>query len=129
MAPTPQPFAFAGTLQLAADQSLPQDPIPFNVSSQYVALQKSLLSLTGTGTVNVPFGSISAPGAKGLAIRYDSGQVGAAAVQVTINGGSQPLEVTPGGFIVWINPTPAAGVTAVSIAYTASCQLNVWVLG
>ena len=129
MPPVPQPFAFAGSLQLAADQSLPQDPIPFNFSSQFVALQESLLNLVGAGTKVVDFGSVIAPGAKGLLVRYDGNQSGAAAVLCTINAGTQPLELTPGGFLVLFNPNPVAGVTALSIIYTAPCQLRLWVLG
>ncbi len=129
MPPAPQPFSFSGALQLAADQSLPQDPIPFNGSSQFISLQESVLTLVGTGTKTVDFGSIGAPGAKGVMIRYDSGQTGAAPVEVTVNGGSQALEIAPGGFLVWINPSPAAGATALSIAFTASCQVRVWLLG
>lgn len=124
-----QPFAFQGALQLAADQSLPPDPIPFNASGNYNSQSGGLLSLSGGGTVAVPFGTVAAPGAKLLAIRYDANQQGAQPVLVSINGGAQPLEVSPGGFIVWVNPNPAAGVTSCSIAYTASCQLRVWVLG
>lgn len=129
MAPSPQPFAFAGALQLAADQSLPQDPIPFNFSSQFTSLQESVLNLIGAGTVAVPFGSVIAPGAKGLLIRYDGNQTGAAPIFVTINGGSAPLEITPGGFLVWFSPAPTAGVTTCSVVYSSSCQLRIWVLG
>lgn len=128
MAAVPQPFAFTGALQLAADQSLPQDPIPFNFSSAFVALSQEKFNLSGAGTQAMSFGSIASPGAKGVFIRYDA-QAGAAALQVTFNGGITPLEITPGGMLIWLNPSPAAGATAMSIVYTASCQVQVWVLG
>jgi hypothetical protein len=128
MAPTPQPFSFAGALQLAADQSLPTDPIPFNSASQFVTLANTVLNLVGAGTQEVDFGSVVSPGAKGLFIRYDP-QVGGLPVLCTINGGSQPLELTPGGFIAWMDPTPAAGAISLSLVFTASCQVRVWVLG
>jgi hypothetical protein len=128
MAPVVQPFAFAGSLQLAADQSLPQDPIPFNFASQFVSLQESVLNLVGAGTKSFDFGSVGAPGAKGLLIRYDGGQSGAV-VRCVINGGTEPLEISAGGFFVWFNPTPSSGATSLSIIYTSSCQLRVWVLG
>ena len=125
-----QPFAFQGALQLAADQSLPPDAVPFNASGQYSSQSGGVpLNLTGSGTIAVPFGTVAAPGAKLLAIRYDANQQGAAPIIVSINGGASTLEISPGGFIVWVNPNPAAGVTSCSIAYTASCQLRVWVLG
>lgn len=124
----PQPFAFTGSLQLAADQSLPQDPIPFNFAAQFVALQESQYNFTGSGSKTVDFGSISAPGAKGLLIRYDA-QQGAAAVLCTINSGTQPVEISPGGFFIWFNPNPSTGLTTLAIAYTAAAQLRVWLLG
>jgi hypothetical protein len=129
MTVAPQPVAFTGALSLAADQSLPQDPIPYNFTGQYTQLQDSLLNLLGVGSESVPMGTIGAPGAIGLLISYPAGQTGAAPVLVTLNGGSQPLELAPGGMLVWFNPTPSAGLTACSIAYTTSCQLRVRVLG
>ena len=129
MAPAVQPVAFAGALQLAADQSLPQDAIPFNFAGSFVALSEAVLNLIGSGTKAVDFGTVGSPGAKGLLIRYDGNQAGAAPVEVTINAGSAPLEISPGGMLVWFNPNPAAGATTCSIAYTAGCQLRVWVLG
>lgn len=129
MSATPQPVSFAGALSLQADQSLPADPIPYNFTGQYTQLQDSLLNLSGSGTENVPFGSIAGAGAIGLLISYPPGQVGSSAVLVTINGGSEPLEISPGGMIAWFNPTPGAGVTTCSIEYLTSCQLRVRVLG
>ena len=129
MSATPQPVAFAGALSLTADQSLPPDPIPYNFTGQYTQLQDSLLSLAGAGSEDVSFGTIGAPGAVGLLISYAPGQTGASSVLVTINGGDQPLEISPGGMLVWFNPTPGAGITSCSIAYTTSCQLRVRVLG
>jgi hypothetical protein len=130
MAPTPQPFSFAGALQLAQDQSLPQDPIAFNSSSQFVSLASEVLNLVGSGTQAVNFGSIAGAGAKGVFVRYDAAQApGALPILCSINGGSQPLEVTPGGFIAWMNPSPVSGAVSMSIAFTASCQVRVWLLG
>src|ERR1700744_1259637 len=123
----PQPVAFAGTLQLAADQSLPQDPIPFNGSGTYNVLSAFRLNVA-SGTTTVPFGSVGAPGAKGVFIRYDAQPAPAAAVELAINGGNQPVELTPGGFIVYFNPTPSAGITAIHVTATAACQLLVWLL-
>lgn len=128
MSATPQPVAFVGAFQLAADQSLPQDPIPFNFSGQYTALVAVLENPVGAGTINVPFGTIISPGAKGLLVRYDGPQTGAAAVQLTLNGGSAPIELTPGSFLVYFNATPSTGITSASFAVTAACQLRVWVL-
>jgi hypothetical protein len=126
---TPQPVAFAGSFQLASDPSLPQDPIPFNYSGQFTALVATVEAPSASGTINVPFGTIIAPGAKGLLIRYDAAQpTGAQPVMVTINSGSAPLELTPGSLLVYFNANPVSGITACSIAVTAACQLRVWLL-
>lgn len=124
-----QPVAFSGTLQLAADQSLPQAPIPFNASGTFVDSAATLLDIAGAGSTVVPFGTVGAPGAKGVFIRYDAQPSPAAAVQVTINAGSVPIELTPGGFIAYFSPNPAAGITSIAIAATTACQLRVWLLG
>jgi hypothetical protein len=130
MAVTPQPVSFAGAFQLAADQSLPQDPIPFNYSGAFVALVSDVANVLGAGTVTVPFGSIVSPGCKGLLVRYDPVQpTGAAPVLLTLNGGSQAIELTPGSMLAYFNAVPVAGITSASIAVTAACQLRVWVLG
>lgn len=129
MSASPQPVAFNGALNLSADQSLPQEPIPFNFLGQYTQLQDSLLTLSGSGTEDVPFGSITTPGALGLLITYPANQTGAAPIYVTVNGGSQPLEITPGGLLVWFNPSPETGLISCSIEYATSCQVRVRVLG
>ena len=124
------PVAFAGQFELAADQSLPQDPIPFNYAGQYTALQYSGLNTTGSGTVAVPFGTLGSPGLVGLLVRYDApNQADAAPVYLSINAGTEPLELTPGSFLVYFNANPVAGITAASFAFTSACSLRVWVLG
>lgn len=129
MAPTPQPVAFAGSFQLAADQSLPQDGIPFNYSGAFLALEGSLVNQGSSGSVSVPFGSITAPGAKGLLVRYDSQAAPAAAVMLRLNGGVTDIELTPGSLFVYFNAAPNAGITAAQLIFTAACQIRVWVLG
>lgn len=130
--PTAQPVAFAGSFQVAADQSLPQDPVPFNYSGTYLALQGNLMNVGGAGLVDIPFGSLGeegSPGVKGLLIRYDAQPSPAAAVMLKVNGGSDTIELTPGSFLVYFNANPAAGITGASLTFTAACQIRVWVLG
>ena len=98
-------------------------------TAYYVALEEKLLNITAAGTVAVSFGSIGAPGAKGVLIRYDAQPAPAAPVAVTLNGGNQPLEICPGGMLVLFNPAPTAGITAMSLAVTAACQIRIWILG
>lgn len=129
MPPTPQPVAFVGAFQLAADQSLPQDPIPFNYSGTFLALVADLVNQGGAATVGIPFGSVVAPGAKGLLIRYDAQPSPAAAVMLRLNGGVTDIELTPGSLFVYFNAAPAAGITQAQLVFTQACQIRVWVLG
>jgi hypothetical protein len=126
---TAQPVAFAGAFQLAADQSLPQDPLPFNYLGTYLALVADLMNQGGAGSVAIPFGTIGAPGCKGLLIRYDAQPAPAAAVMLRLNGGVTDVELTPGSLFIYFNPAPLAGITAAQLTFTAACQLRVWVLG
>ena len=129
MPATPRPDAFTGSFLLAADQSLPQNPIPFNYSGTYVALIGDLINQAAGGTVSIPFGSIGAPGCKGLLIRYDAQPSPAAAVMLRLNGGVTDIELTPGSLLVYLNATPAAGITSAQLIFTQPCQVQVWVLG
>jgi hypothetical protein len=129
MSPTLTPVAFQGNLQFPADMTLPPDNVPFNAAINVASSQPDMMfNVTGSGSINVPFGTVGSPGAKLVAVRYDV-QTGALPIELTINASATPIELTPGGFFMLISPTPAAGVTSLAIAYTASCQIRVWVLG
>lgn len=128
MPPTPQPIAFAGALQLAADPSLPNDPIPFNFSGQFVALASGVLNIPSSGTTPFPFDGVPSAGAKGILIRYDA-QVGAAAAQLALNSSLTPIELTPGSMFLYFDAAPAAGITSASITVTAACQIRFWIFG
>lgn len=126
------PFAFAGTLQVPPDNSLPQDPIPFNASGSFDSASEGILNFpSGSATVVVSMGTLPAAGAKGIFIRYDAADnaVGAPPVQIVLNSGSAPIELTLGGFIAITSPSPVAGITAVSVTRTAAAKLRFWFLG
>jgi hypothetical protein len=123
-----QPVGFAGALQLSADPSLPADAIPFNFSGALVALASGILNITGPGTTNVPFNGAPAAGAKGILIRYDA-QTGAAALTLSLNSATPPIELTPGSLFVYFDANPAAGVTSAAIAATVACQVRYWIFG
>lgn len=130
MSATPQPVEFSGQFQLAADQSLPQDPIPFVFAGQYTSLVATILEPSASGSVAIPFGTVAAPGAVGFLVRYDApNQADAAPVELVLNGSADPIELTPGSFFAYFNANPVNGITEASITYTSACTLRVWVLG
>ena len=122
------PFAFVGSLLIPADPSLPQDPIPFQMSGQFLSENAQTLNLTGAGSKTVPFGTVGSAGLSGLLIKVDPSGSGQP-VLVTVNGGTQPIEVSPGGFLAVGSPSPVVGITAITIAYTTANVVRLWALG
>lgn len=121
------PYSINGTLNYPADATLPADPVPFSASGSFDHEASAVLKLSGAGTKVVDMGTIPAGGAKAVLVKLDAGS-GIPPIDVIVNGGNQPVQVSPGGFILVSNPTPTTGITALSIVYTAPCTVRVWAL-
>jgi hypothetical protein len=122
------PFAFAGSFQLPGDQGLPPDQIAINMSSTFDSENKQVLNLSGSGTKTIPFGTVGLAGLKGLLIKVDANPNGQP-VLITVNAGTAPIEVSPGGFIAVGSPSPAAGITSLSVTWTSAAIVRIWALG
>lgn len=90
------------------------------------------LTFTGTQTHAIDLATMPAAGLRALFVSFDAVDASNVPVitPVTVNftpGGSQ--ELTPGGVLVFASPTPAAGITAISIASTANAVLHVAAFG
>jgi hypothetical protein len=120
------PWSILATLNFPGAPSLPATGIPANVTGSFDQNAIAEFDLTGVGTKVV--GNLPAAGAKALLIALEAG-VGVAPVLITLNGSLTPIEISSGGFIIIANPSPSAGVTAISIAHTAACTVRVWALG
>lgn len=128
MAASTVQFSFAGQLNAPVDEGQPVAVRPFGLSSQFSSENTQRLSLTGAGSVELAFGSLGSPGAKGMLIEYLPSQ-GAAPVQITFNSGSDDLELSPGGFLAYGSPNPVTGILSLEIAYTADCTIRIWLAG
>jgi hypothetical protein len=122
------PFELSGLLNLPGTPGLPPDHIPFGVSNQYGSKSDFEFELTGTGTKTVNFGTMPAAGVKGLLVVYEQ-STSSPIILLTVNGGSSPIELSSGGFLALGSPTPATGVTSLSIAYTGAGRVRIWLLG
>jgi hypothetical protein len=124
------PFTLSGTLSLPPDQGEPIVAIPFRGSGFFESKVDLELKLAGSGTRDVDLGTIGAPGAKALVIEVDPSAT-AAPVGVRINGAGAPgeLEVSPGGFLVYSNPAPQAGVTGLTLVHATEVRVRIRVLG
>jgi hypothetical protein len=127
------PFSFNGALNLQADPSLPAEALPYGASGAFGSEVKFRYELTGAGTRVVNFGTAGSPGAKFLAVSVDLPEEGGPAVSpvnVQVNGGGAPgqVEVSAGGFVILCSPTPATGITSLSLVHTADAVVTVRIL-
>lgn len=123
------PFSVSASLLLPGDAGLPPDAIPVNFSSSFSSEADFVFNLTGSGTKAVNLGTTETPGLKGLLIKIDSSAT-AAPILVKINSSATGgIEISPGGFILYGNPAPVAGVLSLDIVYTTPCVVRIWALG
>ncbi len=125
------PLVIEATLRTPPVEGQADCPFPLAFTTQYDHLVKNRYTFTGAGTKAVDFGSLSAIGAKAIAVTVDpDASLAAQPVHVTVNGGTDVMEVAPGGFLLFGSPKPtAAGITSLSIAYTSSVKMYVWIFG
>lgn len=122
------PFTASATLSLPPDDGQPIAPVTKAQSLTFDSKDEKVYNLTGSGSQTVDMGSIASPGCKAVLISVDSG----ASVQPVLakfNGATQGIEISAGGFLLYANPTPAAGVTALILTYASACKVKVWALG
>lgn len=125
MATSTAPYVLQGTLSVALpDQQ--EVPLPFGLSGSFSELMSQRLSMTGSGTTPVAFGTIT--GAKALLLKYEATQ-GAAVVKLHINGSTDDLELSPGGVFLFGSPNPTEGFVSLSIEHTADADMTVLILG
>ena len=122
------PYSLSGELRMPLDTGQPDAPIPFRGSGAFASRQHSQLRLSGAGTLEVPLGSVGIPGAKVLLIEMDPDAAGTP-ISVAFNGAVGALELSPGGFLVYHNPSPQGGVISLSITHATDAMVRVWVLG
>lgn len=123
------PFDLAVALRVPSLPSVPvelQQFVSAGIFDSRVELEV-VLPIT-PGTKNIDFGSVPAAGAKMLVVFYEA-MVAAPPIQLTLNGGDEPLELASGGFLVLASPVPVAGVTSLAIAHTGLARVRIWLLG
>lgn len=125
------PFSVQGVLNLPGAPGLSADPLPFGISSQFDSKAECEYLLPAlAGTKSVDFGTMPVAGAKVVLLSYEAlPDVAADPLEVTLNGGSAPVEVSAGGFLCIGSPSPATGITSLSIDYTSAGKVFIWLLG
>ena len=121
----PTPFSLQGTFVYPPDDGQPDATRDFSQSGNYESKCEKDLKLVGAGTETVGFGTV--PAAKAILIEVAASSL--APVIVNVNGGADPIEISPGGFFAYSNPVPVAGITALDIVYTMDSRVLVRLLG
>lgn len=119
----PTAFTVSGTASYPPDDGQPVAPIPFSMSGSFDVKVDQEVPFTGAGnfTVTIP---VSAK-AKLLLIEMDT-STSTTPVVLTFNGGANPIEIKPGGFLVYGNPAPsAAGFASFTFTHTADGKIRV----
>lgn len=123
------PFSISLTLNLPADEGQDPTPVQYNYSGTVGSVVRYKLDLTDAPSTQVlDFGTIPLAGAKVVMVMLDAGQA-VAPILVKVNAESVGEEVSAGGCKFFCSPQPTAGITGLSIDYTASCTVRVWILG
>ena len=122
------PFSLSGELRMPLDTGQPDAPIPFKGTGAFASRQHSQLRLSGAGTHEVSLGSVGIPGAKVLLLEMDPDAAGMP-ISVAVNGAAGTLELSPGGFLLYHNPSPQGGVVGLSITHATDALVRIWVLG
>jgi hypothetical protein len=120
------PFQVLGNLTYPPSQGGQVTNLPFGFSGSFTSLMDERLVLTGPGTTSVSFGSVT--GAKILLLEYEV-TTGAVAIILHLNGSTDDLELTPGGFLLFGSPNPQTGLSSLSLEITADAVVRVRVLG
>ena len=117
-------YSFQGTLNYPPDSGQPSAVRAFSQSGNFDAKKEAELVLTGAGTHTVSFGTV----AKAKAILVKVAADAAAAVSLRWSGGTEDMEISPGGFVAIGSPNPSTGITGLDIVHTADANVDVYIL-
>lgn len=125
------PFTFNGTLAFPVDDGQPNSSVLLALNSLYQHQSSSKYELAGAGTRAVDFSTIATTGAKCIVVEVlPDPSPAALPINLTFNGGTDTLQLSAGGFLVYVNPNPAVGgVLSMEIAHTSAATVRVHVFG
>jgi hypothetical protein len=125
------PFTFNGTLSFPVDDGQPNSSVVVALSSLYQHQSSAKYELTGSGSKSVDFSTIATTGARCIVVEVlPDPSPAALPINVTFNAGTDTLQLSAGGFLVYANPNPAVGgVLSLTLAHTSAATVRVHVFG
>ena len=123
-------FSVSAQLNLPGAPGLALDAIVHAVSSTYDSKAVEEYSFPASSSTQVvPFGTLPAAGAKLVLVAYEAATASVTPVTVAFNSQTPAIALQAGSFLVYANPSPAAGITALTLGYTGIGRVRVWLLG
>lgn len=121
----PTAFTLAGSFDFPPDDGEPVAKRPYSQSGSFNSKSEQDLILTGAGTQAVGFGSIAGV----VAALIEVAPTSSAPVIIHINGGTDDIEIAPGGFLAYSNPVPGTPITSMDVVYTMDARVQIRLLG
>jgi hypothetical protein len=118
--PTSIPFTVSAGLTFSPDGVATESPHALSATGSFDQKDDDQVSLSGSGSVVLTLKGQ----AKALQISVDASAT-ASPILVNVNGGSDDIEISPGGFMEVYNPVPSAGITAITITHTTANVVRV----
>jgi hypothetical protein len=113
------PFSVSVSISFSRDTSQPETTTAFALSDTFEAKDDDIYDLTGAGVE-----SITLKGQAKLLFIKVAADAAAAEILVELNGGSDQIEIPPGGSKLIVNPAPSAGVTSLVINHTTANKVT-----
>ena len=124
------PLIFSGSLSFPPDPGGSNLPVAINFANQFNQLQAFTESLSGSGSKVFDLSALNGgDGATALLVKVDSQPSGTPPIFLKPNSESTGMEIQPGGFLVYGNPSPASGITELTVVYTGIATVRIWALG
>lgn len=124
------PVSISGKTSFSPGRGAPVVDLPFGAALQYDSKADDELVLTGSGTRALDLGTVSSAGLKLLIIELDAasptqgGTPEPIFVRLNGAGATGQEEIAPGGGKALWSPNPVAGITAVTIVYSADVRVR-----
>jgi hypothetical protein len=120
------PFSLSGLLVYPPDDGQPNASRDLSGSGSFSSKVEAELNLVAPGTTVVGMGTIA--NARVVLVEVGVLASNPAPINVRLNGGTDDIEISPGGSWLYYNPTPTNGISAISVTNTDSKRVKVTIL-
>jgi hypothetical protein len=124
------PLTFQGSLSFPPDPGGANAPITINFASQFTQILAETLTLTGSGSRAIDLSALNGgAGASAIVVKVDAQAPATPAIFLKTNSETSGMELQPGAFWAYGEPSPAAGITQLTVVWTGVGTVRIWALG